>query len=180
MKDDGSYYAEVERGLVLKSLVAHPRNPETGMTNISIGFPVCIMHDAVGDAAAAAVAELMNRGDQLAKLTQPRPIAEYHEDMGNVLWWCWKPAKIVRENEGRNEPPELHGEPGHWLGEPPYVGTPNDGGFEVLVETTLRTYADEHPEPVEPDNGRLRVHVGGWPGYHTHFTPLPPMPDAPK
>lgn len=50
-------------------------------------------------------------------LTTPRPTAEYHEDMGPVLWWR---LPIV---------------------EPPWVGTPND--------------------------------IGGWPDYHTHWTPLP-------
>lgn len=51
-----------------------------------------------------------------------RPGEEYHEDMGNVLWWRFP---IV---------------------EPPYVGMPDDSD---------------------------------WPGYHTHFTPIPmPMLNA--
>ena len=38
-----------------------------------------------------------------------RPIKEYHEDMGNVLWWKFP------------------------IEEPPYVGTPNDLGFPVRI-----------------------------------------------
>jgi hypothetical protein len=26
----------------------------------------------------------------------------------------------------------------------------------------------------------VRRTLGGWPGYHTHFTPLPPMPEIPN
>ena len=72
-----------------------------------------------------------------------RPISEYHEDMGPVLWWKFP------------------------VDEPPYVGSPLDSGLPV--ETTIRdsvrdyTYTHFH---------------GGWPGYHTHFTPIE-MPDVP-
>lgn len=38
-----------------------------------------------------------------------RPLSEYHEDMGDMLWWRFP---IV---------------------EPPWVGTPNDKGREVAV-----------------------------------------------
>jgi hypothetical protein len=55
----------------------------------------------------------------LAPLRQARPIASYHEDRGNVLWWKFP------------------------IDEPPYCGTPSDSD---------------------------------WPGYHTHWTPLPPLP----
>lgn len=41
--------------------------------------------------------------------------------------------------------------------EPPYVGGPNDLGFAVDVNVN----GDSH-----------RYWVGGWPGYHTHFTPI--------
>ena len=51
-----------------------------------------------------------------------RPGEEYHEDMGNVLWWRFP------------------------IDEPPYAGMPGDSD---------------------------------WPGYHTHFTPIPiPMLSA--
>lgn len=91
--------------------------------------------------------------EELTRLTIPRPISEYHEDMGNVLWWCWRD--------------------GAWLGEPPYVGSPGDCGFEVLVHVNVQTIID-----VDLPATEIRHHVGGWPGYHTHFTPLPPMPRA--
>lgn len=35
-----------------------------GTLSITIGFPVCKMHDAVGEDAAEAVAQLMNIGHQ--------------------------------------------------------------------------------------------------------------------
>jgi hypothetical protein len=76
-----------------------------------------------------------------------RPISEYHEDMGPVLWWRFP------------------------IEEPPYVGTPKDLGFEVLLETTA-TLATVHGVEIETGTRQSRAHVGGWPGYHTHFTPI--------
>ena len=53
------YYAK--DGMVWK----HPLETKVeGGSRITIGFPVCKMHDAVGDKAAASVAELMNLGHQ--------------------------------------------------------------------------------------------------------------------
>lgn len=66
-----------------------------------------------------------------------RPISEYHEDMGPVLWWKFP------------------------VDEPPYVGTPNDLGHPVQVKVASFSNSAE-----------VRIDVGGWPGYHTHFTPL--------
>lgn len=51
--------------------------------------------------------------------------------------------------------------------EPPYVGTPLDQG--QCVEVTARAYGV---------NRLMRFDVGGWPGYHTHWTPIP-MPTLP-
>ncbi|WP_144266913.1 hypothetical protein [Salipiger bermudensis] len=56
-----------------------------------------------------------------------RPLESWHEDMGNKTWWALGPD-------------------GEWLGEPAWIGTPNDSH---------------------------------WPGYHTHFTDHPPMPETP-
>lgn len=84
---------------------------------------------------------------------QPRPISEYHEDMGAVLWWKFP---IV---------------------EAPYVGSPNDLGFEVIVEPTLHIWTSESDESSKDDPSHTshphKFNVGGWPGYHTHFTPIP-------
>lgn len=76
-----------------------------------------------------------------------RPASEYHEDMGDVLWWYVKNGQIV---------------------EAPYVGTPNTLGFEVAMEVELAvgTYRKIHA----PKTIKKRIMVGGWPGYHTHFT----------
>lgn len=73
-----------------------------------------------------------------------RPIAEWNEEDGPVLWWCFP------------------------IAEAPYVGTPLDLGHTVEVE--VRTFAT-----VEVS----RHQVGGWPGYHTHWTPVPTAPAEP-
>lgn len=78
----------------------------------------------------------------------PFPASWWHEDDGDVLWWCW--------------------EDGRWLGEAPYVGSPLDFGHTVEIRT------GELEEQVQ------RMFVGGWPGYHTHWTRLPPQPPVPK
>lgn len=84
---------------------------------------------------------------------KPRPIDEYHEDMGDVLWWKFP------------------------ITEAPYVGRPTDLGLTVQLnlDANLRTYAD--PEGKEHSFVITRA-VGGWPGYHTHFT-LIELPDQP-
>lgn len=55
---EGPYYAQA--GMVWKRPVK-TKNAD-GSTTISIGFPVCQMHDCVGPEAAAGVAHLMNVG----------------------------------------------------------------------------------------------------------------------
>jgi hypothetical protein len=62
---------------------------------------------------------------------------------------------------------EWHEDIGHvlwWkfpIDEPPYVGTPYDDGY-----------------PVEVAGGVGVEYLGGWPGYHTHWTPIEP-PEEP-
>lgn len=73
-----------------------------------------------------------------------RPRSEYHEDMGNVLWWKFP------------------------VTEPPYVGMPLDYGN--TVEVTLKAHGVDKT---------MRCNIGGWLGYHTHFTPIE-IPEAPK
>jgi len=79
----------------------------------------------------------------MSDFTTPRPLSEWREDMGDVLWWKFP------------------------ITEPPYVGSPNDLG--QTVEVTIVTFKDEQTMPHQ---------VGGWPGYHTHWTPIP-MPAPP-
>jgi hypothetical protein len=51
------------------------------------------------------------------------------------------------------------------IDEPPYVGTPLDLGYTVEVHVTA---------------GLVSLgNVGGWPGYHTHWTPIP-LPARPS
>ena len=78
----------------------------------------------------------------------PFPKSWWHEDIGDVLWWCW--------------------EGDAWRAETPYVGSPLDRGHPVHVDQGGR--------------GRrplVLLHVGGWPGYHTHWTRLPEQPPKP-
>jgi hypothetical protein len=64
-----------------------------------------------------------------------RPISEYDESMGPVLWWVFP------------------------IAEPPYCGGPTDCG--QTVEVSVRAFGVDK---------LVRSFVGGWPGYHTHFT----------
>lgn len=77
----------------------------------------------------------------------------------------WRPLSEWHEDMG---PKLWHKFP---VKEPPYVGTPLDLG--QTVEVTVRA--------VDIDK-MMRVSVGGWPGYHTHFTallyPAPPKPEV--
>lgn len=80
----------------------------------------------------------------MTKGVKARPILEYDETMGSVLWWTFP------------------------IMEPPYCGSPNDSG--QTVEVTLRAFGVDK---------LVRAHIGGWPGYHTHWTPIE-TPDDPK
>lgn len=80
----------------------------------------------------------------LAEILRLRPLDEYHEDLGDVLWW------IVPITEA------------------PYCGKPSDCGHTVEIHTSSQHL---------PEDGAARdvtrIFVGGWPGYHTHWSPLP-------
>jgi hypothetical protein len=77
-------------------------------------------------------------GDRLV----PRPLSEWHEDHGDVVWWSLDQT-------------------GKWLSEPAYIGSPLDLG---------RTYK------LSIGDAEFNVTLGGWPGYHTHWTPHPEVP----
>lgn len=68
-----------------------------------------------------------------------RPLSEWHEDMGAVLWWRFP------------------------IEEPPYVGSPLDRGQSVR----LRLLDRKGDQLAATD-----ACVEGWPGYHTHWTPI--------
>lgn len=55
------------------------------------------------------------------------------------------------------------------VNEPPYVGSPNDAGRVVALQIIGAS------EPFQ----QCTFMVGGWPGYHTHWTPLPETPEEP-
>lgn len=120
-------------------------------------------HDRLGwttDAALAkakheeAVLKLCAVLEQAAMTPNPegsvaetaRPESEWHEDMGDVMWWCFP------------------------VEEAPYVGSPLDTGLTVTA-----VLHDQFGQPI----GQVQGKVGGWPGYHTHFTPLPTIPVEP-
>lgn len=127
--------------------------------------------NADGHVCSAENPEIADQLLEILNGSEPRPIWEYHEDMGPVLWWWWiKPEHY---------PEDGHYIPGHWAGEPPYVGTPNDMGFTVEFEVDMRMLTDADPQGKESTYTISRM-VGGWPGYHTHFTliPMPKVPDA--
>jgi hypothetical protein len=92
------------------------------------------------DASAKGEASAAQAPSQIA-----RPLDEWHEDMGPVIWWFFP------------------------MTEAPYVGSPLDCGAPVEVVT--RYY--EKCKVVEK---LTRHNVGGWPGYHTHWTPMPQLP----
>jgi hypothetical protein len=70
----------------------------------------------------------MTSQDALVGRVPARPLAEWHEGIGPVLWWTF----------------------------------PIDTGFpvEVTIRDSVRDYT------------YTQMH-GGWPGYHTHWTPIP-------
>lgn len=84
-----------------------------------------------------------------SQTTIARPLSEWHEDMGDVLWWTFP------------------------VEEAPWVGTPNDRGRTMRVRICCGR-ADNEIEFTHDEPG------GGWPGYHTHWTPLPPIPEEPQ
>lgn len=99
------------------------------------------------EAKEAEIARLSKQGvadevsavlEAYCRLVEPRPLSEYHEEMGDVLWWKFP------------------------LSEAPYCGSPLDLGYSVEFE--IRT--NYNTETVSKS-------FGGWPGYHTHWTPLP-------
>lgn len=68
---------------------------------------------------------------------EARHIDEWHEDMGDVLWWT------------------------NPVTEAPYVGSPLDLGRGYVLSI---------------GDFEQVIHLGGWPGYHVWWTPLPQPP----
>lgn len=89
---------------------------------------------------------LKQLGHRVTMPAFPRPLDEWNEDYGDVVWWT------LAEN-------------GQWLGEPAYIGSPLDLGRTILATV---------------DNQEMTCTVGGWPGYHTHWTPHPDFPPLPE
>jgi hypothetical protein len=79
----------------------------------------------------------------LRELLTLRPVAEYHEDMGDVLWWSLP------------------------ITEAPWVGTTNTLGYTIEAETIMRRRG--HPEVTHV----IREEVGGWSDRFTHWSPIP-------
>lgn len=105
-------------------------------------------------AEAGAVGGVALTLEKAAPVTQPagdgvRSLDEWSEEDGNVVWWAL-------------------GEDGQWLAEPAYIGSPLDLGQTIEIE--LRSNQGEFIQQHQ---------VGGWPGYHTHWTPHPQLPAPP-
>ena len=110
--------------------------------------------------AMSEITVLISERDSAAELTRAivgplrdkpqaaRPLDQWHEGLGDCIWYC------LDEIDGT------------WLGEPPYLGSPLDCGITIEVRSA------DAPDDV------LRKSVGGWPGYHTHFIPLPAIPQV--
>lgn len=82
MSNKPLYYAK--DGMVWKSPVTTHNGD--GSMSITIGFPVCKMHEAVGEDAAEAVAELMTRGDAAPDLLETIKLAyDAMNYMGDIL-----------------------------------------------------------------------------------------------
>lgn len=75
----------------------------------------------------------------LRKELEARPLSEWHEGIGPVLWWKFP------------------------ITEAPYVGSPLDLGHTVELHTH---------DSAEGPRIAARTTIGGWPGYHTHWTPI--------
>lgn len=77
----------------------------------------------------------------------PRPLAEWHEDMGDCLWWKFP------------------------ITEPPYVGSPLDNGSVGTLTASGLGFEE---------GDQVALKLGGWPGYHTHFTriTMPKLPES--
>ncbi len=90
------------------------------------------------EAAAQAVAARVR--EECADFFRPRHIDEWHEDMGDVLWWT------------------------NPVTEPPYLGSLLSCGMAIEMS---------HYVGGEGEVKTLRTFVGGWPGYHEWWTPLP-------
>lgn len=84
----------------------------------------------------------------LKELLTLHPLSAWHEELGPVLWW-------FLDSDGNPT-------------EPPYVGSPNDCGH--TVECAMQHYVGGSGELKET---RSRTDVGGWPGYHQYWSPIP-------
>lgn len=111
-----------------------------------------IVRDAIAAALAAErgpVHELEEKVNELeaerqtllTRQVKARPLSEWHENTGLVLWWKFP------------------------IEEAPYLGSPLDQGR--LVKCNFRGTI-------------IWKNVGGWPGYHTHWTPIGPLPSPPE
>ena len=58
-------------------------------------------------------------------MSKARPLDEWHEDYGPVVWWCWRD--------------------GEWLGEPAYIGSPLSDDWP-----DYHTHWTPHPDFPEP------------------------------
>lgn len=115
---------------------AQPQALRRSIEEIDNNSELCL-HEIENEVSYAESVSLATH--ELKRLMKPRPLSEWTEEDGDVLWWRFP------------------------IEEPPYCGSPNDIGQDVLITVSRWGHED----------GESRHMVGGWPGYHTHWTPIP-------
>lgn len=104
-----------------------------------------------GESAGAKAKRYEN---MIRSYVTPRPLAEWQEDMGDVLWWHF-------DDQGR-------------VTEPPYCGSPLHLGRSLHIIDGPQVSVDNVGRLKPEGTTKMhRIDTGGWPGYHTHFTRIP-------
>lgn len=77
------------------------------------------------------------QAEQVPAVTEVRPLDEWHEDYGDAVWWTWQD--------------------GQWLGEPSYIGGPNDSdwpGYHTHWSPHPAFPAALHPQSAAGEEGK--------------------------
>jgi len=114
--------------------------------------PTTSPNPIVAENATTQSDQFPDAGKMVASL-QLKPSDDWHEDMGDVLWW-----RICGDGK-----PMEH----------PWVGSPLSCGYAVEAHTTTRIISHLNQES-DPEPTIERINVGGWiDDYFTHFSEIP-------